>query len=120
MIEIFGAILFIIGVFVFVLSFFYLAEKDSIIGFILIIITGIGIMISSGMLVTKASEKVKEYSVIYLETYTSDHGNLYEFIIEDKDGTCARVITTEDEKKLYYRDNKFFISDNELSELKGE
>ena len=27
---------------------------------------------------------------------------------------------TEDEKKLYYRDNKFFISDNQLSELKGE
>ena len=77
-------------------------------------------MTAGGILMTKASEEVKEYNVIYLETYTSDHGNLYEFIIEDKNGTCAKIITTEDEKKLYYRNNKFFISDNDLSELKGE
>jgi len=118
--EIFGAILFMVGIFVFVLSFFYLAEEDSMIGFILIIIAGISMMISGGIIMTKAPKEVKEYSVIYLETYTSDHGNLYEFIIEDKDGTCAKIIVTEDEKKLYYRDNKFFISDNQLSELEGE
>lgn len=118
--TIIGAILFVIGIFLFIFSFAYLAEEDSIIGFILIIIAGIGMIIFGATLITNTSKEVKEYSVIYLETYTSDHGNLYEFIIEDKDGTCVKIIATEDEKKLYYRDNKFFISDNQLSELKGE
>lgn len=118
--AILGAILFILGIVLFVLSFVYLAENDSIIGFILIMITGIGIVITGGIFMTNMSKKVKEYNVIYSETYTSDHGNLYEFIIEDKDGTCAKIIATEDEKKLYYRNNKFFISENELSKLKGE
>lgn len=118
--EIFGAILFILGITLLIVSFVYLAEEDSIIGFILILIAGISMIAMGGTLITNVSKEVKEYSVIYSETYTSDHGNLYEFIIEDKDGACAKIITTEDEKKLYYRNNKFFISDNELSELKGE
>lgn len=118
--EIFGAILFIMGILLSILSFVYLAEEDSIIDFILIIIAGFSMTAIGATLMTNASKEVKEYSVIYLETYTSDHGNLYEFIIEDKDGTCAKIIATEDEKKLYYRNNKFFISKNELSKLKGE
>lgn len=118
--AILGAILFILGIVLFVLSFVYLAENDSIIGFILIMITGIGVIITGNIFITNTSKKVKEYNVVYSETYTSDHGNLYEFIIEDKDGACDKIIVTEDEKKLYYRNNKFFISDNELDELRGE
>ena len=118
--AIFGAILLVIGIFLFVFSFVYLGAEDSIIGFILILIAGISMVAMGATLTTNISKEVKEYSVIYSETYTSDHGNLYEFIIEDRDGTCAKIIATEDEKKLYYRNNKFFISDNELSELKGE
>ena len=118
--EIFGAILFILGILIFVFSFAYLAEEDSIIGFILIVIAGIGMGIIGGTLMTEESKKVREYDVICSETYTSDHGHLYEFVIEDKDGSCAKIIITEDEAKLYYRNNKFFISDNELSKLRGE
>lgn len=115
-----GAILLVIGIFIFIFSFVYLAEEDSIIGFILIVIAGVSMMAIGATLTTNTSKEVKKYNVIYSETYTSDHGNLYEFIIEDKDGTCAKIIATEDEKKLYYRNNKFFISDRELKELKGE
>lgn len=117
---IFGVILFVIGIFLFVFSFVYLAAEDSIIGFILILIAGISMIVMGPTLTTNISKEVKEYNVIYSETYIGDHGSLYEFIIEDKDGTCAKITVTEDEKKLYYRNNKFFISDNELSELKGE
>lgn len=121
--AILGAILFILGIVLFVLSFVYLAENDSILGFILIMITGIGVTISGSIFMTNMSKRVKEYNVVYSETYTSDrsdHGHLHEFIIEDENGSCTKIIITEDEAKLYYRNDKFFISDNELNKLKGE
>lgn len=118
--EIFGAILFILGLFIFLFSFLYLAEEDSIIGFSLIAIAGVSMVITGASLAHNTLKEVKEYSVIYSETYTSDHGHLYEFVIEDKNGSCSKIIITEDEAKLYYRNNKFFISDRELKELKGE
>ena len=118
--TIFGAILLILGIFVFVFSFFYLVEEDSMIGFILIIIVGVGMIAIGATLITNISKEVKEYSVIYSEIYTSDHGHLYEFVIEDENSSCSKIIITEDEAKLYYRNNKFFISEHELEELKGE
>ena len=118
--EVFGAILLILGFVIFVFSFVYLMEEDSIIGFALIAIAGIGMLITGFILMDNSLKEVKEYNVIYSEIYTSDHGHLYEFVIEDENNSCSKIIITEDEAKLYYRNNKFFISDRELKELKGE
>lgn len=116
----FGAILLILGLIIFVFSFFYLAEEDSIIGFALIAFAGFGMVITGLILMDNSSKKVKEYDVVYSEIYTSDHGHLYEFIIEDENSSCSKIIITEDKAKLYYKNNKFFISEHELKKLKGE
>lgn len=111
-----SALLLGLGCLIFVFSFFILERTDNLLSFFIVLCISIGCLVASFYIDYKADAKITEYDVYSVETYTSDTNDskIYKFLIIREDNSYVQIFLTEDEAKLYYRDNKLFISKIEL------
>lgn len=113
-----SALLMILGFVMFIISFLILEISDNLLLFFIVLFTSISCLVAGFYIDYKADTKITEYDVYSVETYTSDTNNskIYKFLIRREDNSYVQILLTEDEAKLYYRDNKFFISETELKD----
>ena len=63
---------------------------------------------------------IREYDVSSVEVYESCENSghkIYKFLISQENNTYVQILLTDEKVELYYRDDKFYISNSELKKL---
>jgi hypothetical protein len=113
-------ILILLGLICLIGAFASLYETESIPLFFLILFAGLVSWVGASSIAAQEENMVREYNVASVEVYEScnnEEHKVYKFLISQEDNTYIQIFLTEEKVELYYRDDKFYISNNELKKL---
>ena len=113
-------VLILLGAFCFIGAFISLYESESIILFLIILLVGIISWAGAVHISGQEENMIREYDVSSVEVYESCENSghkIYKFLISQEDNTYIQILLTDEKVELYYRDNKFYISNSELKKM---
>lgn len=112
-------VLILLGVFCFIGAFISLYE-ESIILFLIVLLVGIASWTGAAHISDQDENMIREYDVSSVEVYESCENSghkIYKFLISQENNTYIQILLTDEKVELYYRDNKFYISNKELKKM---
>lgn len=113
-------VLILLGAVCLIGAFICLDETNSIILFLIILLAGFASWAGAAYISTQEENMIREYDVSSVEVYESEENSghkIYKFLISQEGNTYVQILLTDEKVELYYRDNKFYISNSELKKL---
>lgn len=113
-------VLILLGIFCLIGAFISLYETESIILFFIILLVSLTSWAGAAHISAQEENMIREYNVSSVEVYESCENSghkIYKFLISQEDNTYVQILLTDEKVELYYRNDKFYISNSELKKM---
>ena len=109
-----GLVCFIIGAILFFVGIAAMLEGDNII----VVCIAVIIFVSGYIMGSIDYKQIKEFNVESVEIIKSENEEYYIFLIEAEHNQSIRIILPKSEAEFYYKNDKFYISQDKLNDFK--